>query len=89
MINYKLIAMGKHKDLIVILLIVIIGIFIPFFGSIIISYGFDFTDLNNWLKLGSTFGYFLLIFAVELFFVYIYFMLSNKFAEKKISKYKP
>ena len=81
--------MGKHKDLIGILLIVIIGIFIPFLGSIAISYGFNFSDLNNWLKLGSTFGYFLLIFAIELFFVYIYFILSNKFAEKKFSKYKP
>ena len=81
--------MGKHKDLIVILLIVIIGIFIPFLGSIAISYGFNFSDLNNWLKLGSTFGYFLLIFAIELFFVYIYFILSNKFAEKKFNKYKP
>ena len=81
--------MGKHKDLVGILLIVIIGMFIPFLGSITISYGFYFTDLNNWLKVGSTFGYFLLIFAVELLIVYIYFTVSNKLAEKKIGKYKP
>ena len=81
--------MGKYKDLVGILLLVIIGMFIPFLGSITISYGFNFNDLNNWLKVGSTFGYFLLIFAVELLIVYIYFTVSNKLAEKKIGKYKP
>jgi hypothetical protein len=81
--------MGKHKDLVGILLIVIIGMFIPFLGSITITYGFNFNDLNNLLKVGSTFGYFLLIFAVELLIVYIYFTVSNKLAEKKIGKYKP
>lgn len=81
--------MGKHKELIKILLIIIIGIFIPFLGSTAISYGFNFTELNNWVKVGSTFGYFLLIFAVELIIVYIYFKVSNKIAEKKIGKYKP
>ncbi len=84
-----MIFMGKHKDLVGILLIIIIGMFIPFFGSIIISYGFNFTNLNNWLKIGSTFGYFLLIFVVELIIVYIYFTILNKLAEKKIGKYKP
>lgn len=81
--------MGKNKDLAVILLIVIIGMFIPFLGSIAINYGFNFTEINNWLKIGSTFGYFLLIFAVELIVVYIYFTLSNKLAQKKFGKYKP
>jgi hypothetical protein len=81
--------MGKYKDLVGILLLIIIGIFIPFLSSIAISYGFNFTELNNWLKFGSTFGYFLLIFAVELLVVYLYFIVSNKFAEKKIGRYKP
>ncbi len=81
--------MGKYKDIAVILFIVIIGIFIPFIGSIIISFGFDFTELNNFLKIGVAFGYFLLIFAVELLAVYIYFILTNKLAEKKMGKYKP
>jgi len=81
--------MGKHKDLVGILLLVIFGMFIPFLGSIAITYGFNFTKLDNWLKIGSTFGYFLLIFAAELFVVYLYFTLSNRFAEKKIGKYKP
>jgi hypothetical protein len=81
--------MGKYKDITVILFIVIIGIFIPFIGSIIISFGIDFTELNNWLKIGVAFGYFLLIFGVELLAVYIYFILTNKLAEKKMGKYKP
>ena len=81
--------MGKHKDLVGILLIVIIGMFIPFLCSIAISYDINFTELNNWLKIGSTFGYFLLIFVVELLVVYLYFIVSNKLAEKKIGKYKP
>ncbi len=81
--------MGKYKDIAVILFIVIIGIFIPFISSIIISFGIDFTELNNCLKIGVAFGYFLLIFAVELLAVYIYFILTNKLAEKKMGKYKP
>ena len=81
--------MGKHKDLAGILLLVIIGMFVPFLGSIAITYGFDFKDLSNWLKISSTFGYFLLIFAFELLVVYLYFTLSNRFAEKKLKKYKP
>ena len=81
--------MGKNKDLIEILLIIIIGIFIPFICSISISYGFNFNDLSNWLKVTSTFGYFLLIFAFELLVIYVYFTVSNKLAEKKLGKYKP
>jgi len=81
--------MGKYKDITVILLIVIIGIFIPFILSIVITFGFDFKELNNWLKIGLAFGYFLIIFAVELIAVYIYFILTNKLAEKKMGKYKP
>lgn len=78
--------MGKHKDLITILSIVIIGMFIPFFGSIVITYGFDFSELNSWFKIGSTFGYFLLIFAFELIFVFIYYSTTNKIASKKIKE---
>jgi hypothetical protein len=74
--------MGKNQDLIIILLIVITGMFIPFLGSIVINYGLDL------LKIGSTFGYFLLIFAIELGIVYLYFTISNKIAIKKIEKYK-
>jgi hypothetical protein len=80
--------MGKNKDLAGILLLVIIGMFIPFFGSIIITYGFDFTKISDWFKLGSTFGYFLLIFGIELLLVFIYFNIRNKISNKKIKEYK-
>ena len=81
--------MGKTRDTIQILIIVIIGMFIPFLGSIIITFGLDITNMYNLLKIGSTFGWFLLIFAIELFAVYLYYRITNKIASKKINKYKP
>ena len=81
--------MGKNRDLALILLIVIIGMFIPFMGSIAINYGVELTNLNSLLKVGSTFGYFLLIFAIELVIVFLYFHLTNKIASKKFEKFKP
>ena len=81
--------MGKTRDLIQILIIVIIGMFIPFLGSIIIKFSLDVTDLDNLLKIGSTFGWFLLIFGIELIVVYLYFQITNKIAYKKLDKYKP
>ena len=41
--------MGKTRDLIQILLVVIIGVLIPFFGSIIINFDMDFTKIDNLL----------------------------------------
>jgi hypothetical protein len=81
--------MGKSRDLIQILIIVIIGMFIPFLGSIVITFNLDITNTNNIMKIGSTFGWFLIIFAIELAVVYIYYQLTNKFASKKMDKYKP
>ncbi len=75
--------MGKNRDLIQILAIVMIGMFIPFLSAIAISYGF-----NLW-KIGSTFGYFLLIFGIELGLVYLYFTITNRMANKKMGEYKP
>ena len=74
--------MGKNRDLIHILTLVIIGMFIPFLGSITINYGFDLYTI------ASTFGYFLLIFAIELGVVYLYFSINNKMASKNLEKYK-
>jgi len=74
--------MGKNRDLILILSLVVVGMFIPFLGSIIINY-----ELNL-VKIGSTFGYFLLIFAIELGAVYLYFTISNRTNNKNIEKYK-
>ena len=81
--------MGKNRDLIQILLIVIIGMFIPFLVSIVITFGLDITDSNNLLRIGATFIWFLIIFAIELVIVYVYYTLTNKFANKKMEKYKP
>jgi hypothetical protein len=78
--------MGKNRDLILLLIIVIIGMFIPFFSSIIIMNKLDITDINNWLKLGQNFGLFLLIFSIELIAVYLYFSITNRLAQKKIDK---
>jgi len=80
--------MGKNKDLIQILIIIIIGMFIPFLGSIIITFGLDITNMNNLLKIGSTFVWFLIIFAIELVFVFFYYQITNKIAGKKMNKYK-
>ena len=74
--------MGKNRDLAVILSLVVVGMFIPFLGSIIINYELDL------VKIASTFGYFLLIFAIELGTVYLYFTVSNRVANKNIEKYK-
>lgn len=81
--------MGKTTDLISTLIIVIIGMFIPFLGSIVITFGLDFTNFNDLLRVGSTFGWFLLIFGIELVVVYLYYKITNKIASKKLDKYKP
>jgi hypothetical protein len=75
--------MGKNRDLIQILLIILIGMFIPFLGSITLIYGFDL------VMIAKTFGYFLLIFAGELLVVYLFFTLGGKKAKKNMEKFKP
>ena len=81
--------MSKNIDIAKILAIVIIGMFIPFLGSLAIVYGMDLTNFDDILKIGSTFGYFLLIFGVELIIVYLYYAISDKVAGKKLDEYKP
>ena len=81
--------MGKHRDVVSILIVVILGMFIPFLGSIFITYGFNFSNLDDWFKIASTFAYFLLLFGLELIFVFLYYNISNSMAEKKLKKYKP
>ena len=75
--------MGKNTDLMFILSLVVIGMFIPFLGSMVLSYGLDLP------KIATTFGYFLLIFAVELAIVFLYFTISNKVSNKNMDRYKP
>jgi len=75
--------MGKNRDLIQVLLLILIGMFIPFLGSIALTYGLDVK------KVGVTFLYFLVIFGLELGVVYLFFSLSSKRANKQMEKYKP
>jgi uncharacterized membrane protein YqaE (UPF0057 family) len=75
--------MGKNRDLVQVLLLILVGMFIPFVGAVWLSYGFDPR------KIGLTFLYFLVIFGVELGCVYLYFALSGKRASKKMEEFKP
>jgi hypothetical protein len=75
--------MGKNRDLLEVLLLVLIGMFIPFLGSVTLSYGFEPKTIL------ITFLYFLLFFGLELGFVYLYFIFSGRRANKKMEKYKP
>jgi hypothetical protein len=45
--------------------------------------------MDDLIKIGSTFGYFLLIFGIELLIVYLYFTIVNKMANKNMEKFKP
>ena len=80
--------MGKNTDLIKILTLVIIGMFIPFLGSLLINFDLDLTKINDLTKIGSTFGYFLLIFAIELGVVFLYFKITSSIASKKLDRFK-
>ena len=75
--------MGKHRDLLKVLLLILVGMFIPFLGSITLSYGFVPQ------KILVTFLYFLVIFGLELGCVYLFFTLSGRQANKKMEQYKP
>jgi hypothetical protein len=75
--------MGKIRDLVKVLLLILIGMFIPFLGSIALSYGLILE------KIFVTFLYFLVFFGCELAVVYVYFTLSGRRANQKIEQYKP
>jgi membrane protein implicated in regulation of membrane protease activity len=76
-------CMGKNRDIVKVLLLILIGMFIPFLGSITLSYGFVPRTIL------VTFLYFLVIFALELVFVYLYFTFSGRRVNKKMEQYKP
>jgi len=78
--------MGKNIDVVKIILIVLIGMFIPFLGALAITFGLALNDTNDILKIGSTFGYFLLIFGFELIVVYLYYKITNTIANIKLKK---
>ena len=76
------VCMGKNRDILKVLLLILIGMFIPFLGSIALSYGFMPQ------KIVVTFLYFLFIFGLELGCVYLYFTISGRRANKKMEQYK-
>ncbi len=80
--------MGKNIDLIQILIIVIAGMFIPFFLSLTIIYGLDLSNIEDLIKIFSTFGVFLIIFGIELIIVFFYFFITNLMANKQINNQK-
>ena len=80
--------MGKQIDLAFTLLIVLLGMFIPFLGSLIFTFGLDFTKTNDIMKIVTAFGYFLLIFGIELVSVFLYYSIRGKSANKKLERYK-
>lgn len=75
--------MGKNRDLLQVLLLILLGMFFPFLGSITLSYGLEPKTIL------VAFLYFLIFFGLELGFVYLYFTLSGRRANKKMEKYKP
>ena len=80
--------MSKNSDLFQILTLVLVGMFIPFFISITLNFGINLSNTEDLFLIINTFLYFLLIFGIELFFVYLYFNITNKLANKKIEKMK-
>jgi len=75
--------MGKNADIVKVLLLVLIGMFIPFLSSITLSYGF----IPG--RIAVTFLYFLGFFGLELGVVYLFFSLGGRRASKKMEQYKP
>lgn len=80
--------MIKNIDLLQILSLVLIGMFIPFFISIIVIFEINIRNIDNLYKVLLTFLYFLLIFGIEIIIVYLYFRITNKIANNKIDKLK-
>jgi uncharacterized membrane protein YqaE (UPF0057 family) len=75
--------MGKNQDVVQILVLILVGMFIPFLVSVWYSYGFALS------KILVAFVLFLVLFGAELGMVYLYFALSGSRANKKIKEYRP
>jgi low temperature requirement protein LtrA len=75
--------MGKNRDLLKVIILILLGMFIPFLGSITFTYGFEIRTIV------VTFLYFLVIFGLELGVVYLYFTFSGRRANKKMQQYRP
>jgi Zn-dependent protease with chaperone function len=74
--------MAKHRDVLQVLLLVLVGMFVPFLGSIALTYGLEIE------KIGLTFVYFVALFGVELFIVFLYFTVTSRYATKHLEEFK-
>jgi hypothetical protein len=81
--------MGKNRDVVNILILVTIGMFIPFIGSLILAFDIDPMTVSGWRTIFLTFFYFLIIFGIELGFVYVYYNLTNKVAQRSFGNSAP
>ncbi len=75
--------MSRHWDIVRILLVVVVGMFIPFSGSVLLFYGLSLGRL----LLG--FLVFLVLFGVELGAVVLYFKVSGKRAAAEVERLRP
>jgi len=75
--------MGKYQDLTLILVLIVIGVLIPFVGALSYIYGFELVNI------AKTFGVFLFIFGIELGAVILFFYVSGKISTKEMDQYKP
>ena len=80
--------MGKNRDVVQIILIVLAGMFLPFFITLVFLFHVDVYSLSGWIQIISAFFYFLIIFGVELGSVILYFHITNTFAKKKYEQQK-
>jgi len=80
--------MGKNRDVVQIILIVLGGMFLPFFITLVLLFHVDVFSWSGWVQIITAFFYFLLIFGVELGSVILYFHITNHFAEKKLLRLK-
>ena len=74
--------MAKHRDVLQVLVLVLVGMFVPFLGSIALTYGLEIE------KIGLTFVYFIALFGVELFIVFLYFTVTSSHANKRLEEFK-
>jgi membrane protein implicated in regulation of membrane protease activity len=75
--------MGRNRDIALILLVVVLGMFVPFFGSIVYVYGLNVS------RLVVGFVVFVVLFGVELGVVYAYFKISGKRSAAEVERLRP
>ena len=75
--------MGKNKDLAQILTLVILGMFLPLLGSVMVVFKLNILEIDDLIKIGLVSIVFLILFALELLAVFLYFLVTSETASKK------